>query len=88
MKIKNLFERMKPELMEKFKIEEAKYPAIAKSIKEDLEKNYFIMHIKYGTVLDIESLLDTGSNFTRSKVYDMFEEMDMTAFHGQKGENQ
>ena len=93
MKITNLFERMKPEVRQQFDLEEVKYPALASYMKTNLENNFFVKDIKYGVARDLQSLMsltegNAAKRFADISVYDMFEEMDFGAFHGQKGDNQ
>jgi len=92
-KITNLFERMKPEVRHELAKEEELYPNLVNAIKKDLENNFFVKDIKYGVAQDLQSLMlmtegNASKRFADISVYDMFEEIDITAFRGQKGDNQ
>lgn len=72
MKTKNLFARLKPEFRILFNEYEQKYPSIAVSIKEDLEKNTFIGYCTYYTIADLMSLCGK-IDFGYSSVSSVFE---------------
>ena len=90
MKITNLFERMKPEVRQQFDLEEVKYPNLASYMKTNLENNFFVSDIKYGVAQDLKTLMRINEAVFRTEmnVYEMFDELDTSAFHGQKGDNQ
>lgn len=53
--MKTLFERLKPEVIDRLTIQSQDYPNTIISIFSDLQKNKFIYDLKYDTILSLGS---------------------------------
>lgn len=51
-----LYERIKPSCLEALNAEKEKYPKIHAEVVEALKSHEFYLEMKYGNVLDLESL--------------------------------
>lgn len=53
--MKNLFERLKPEIREAIENDLALYPSSMTELIEELSNNYFISDVRYGCIIHIQS---------------------------------
>ena len=56
MKIKNLLERLRPEVLDAMNAEKELYPNTVNSLENELKNNIFVSDIKYKYVIELESL--------------------------------
>lgn len=54
--MKNLFERLKPEIIQVIEADLISYPTLTQGIIDELKGNYFITNLRYGLIISIESL--------------------------------
>lgn len=70
--MKTLYERLKPEHKAKLADEATRWPAIIKSVIDELEANYILLNISYGCVCCLANSLNLpDSNITT--IVDLFE---------------
>ena len=67
--MKNLLERMKAEPLAKFNEAKANHPTRYNDIEQELKNNYFVINLKFGTVI---TLCDRFSIEHPFKIYDIF----------------
>jgi hypothetical protein len=53
--MKNLLERLKPEILNEIEKTLGKYPLAVMELKQELEKLYYVSDIKYGTIVQLDS---------------------------------
>jgi len=51
--MKNLLEQLKPEILKAIEESVDKYPSIAKELIDELESQYYVSDIKYGTFVHL-----------------------------------
>lgn len=70
--MKNLLQRLRPDLRVKFDEAYAKYPNLKERIVKDLESNYAASRITLMTASDLSVSLLNNSEFTFTSICDMF----------------
>jgi len=70
--MKNLFERLKPEVKEIIEQELVDFPYTMKNIKEDLIQNYLVGDIKYSNFITLSSFYHKANNKTANTAWDLF----------------
>lgn len=53
--MKNLLEKLKPEILKELDKSADKFPSVIKEIKDELESLYYISDIRYGTIIQLDS---------------------------------
>ena len=72
--MKTLFERLKPEYIEKIARQFQQYPNTIIRISNDLKKNKFIDDLHYGSIVNIGSLLFDNINIGYFEIANLFED--------------
>jgi hypothetical protein len=67
--MKNLLERMKAEPLAKFNEAKKEYFNTYNDIERELESNYFVINLKFGTIITLCDGLSVEHPF---KIYDIF----------------
>jgi hypothetical protein len=68
---KTLYERLKPEYLEKLVENRDKWPNLAKRTEEALSNNYWVLDL---TVADLGYICDTTELQDWNRIYDLFED--------------
>lgn len=71
--MKTLFERLKPEVIEKLNGQVDQFPYVTKFIYDDLKANKFIFDIKYNTVLHLGSFYFKNINVGYFEIANLFD---------------
>ena len=70
--MKNLFERLKPEHIEKLEKEEIKYQLLVKNLKNELKLNTFWADLTYSCIFTLLSHLDIY-DYSPSTIQNLFD---------------
>lgn len=71
--MKTLFERLKPEVIEKLIIQEEQFPNTMEKLFTNLQENKFISDLKYDTILSIGSHYYSNVNVGYFEIDKLFE---------------
>ncbi len=71
--MKNLLERLKPELLNEIEKSVDKYPFAVKELKNELKDLFYVSDIKYGNIVQLESYFLCAFNRLPNNAWENFQ---------------
>jgi hypothetical protein len=72
--MKNLLERLKPEILDLIEIDAIKYPLASKWLKDELQNLFYVNDIKYAYIVQLESYYLNAFNTFPKNAWENFNE--------------
>lgn len=70
--MKNLLEQLKPEILKKINDSAERFPSVVKELKNELESQYYVSDIRYGTSVHLSGYYLSVYNKLPKSAWDNF----------------